>query len=117
MMLLGTVLLGLTAFSIGCGQSEEPANSGLSSLPLPELMASLTSEAGEFDFCLSEGAGIESLKGCAEKMKDILDALPDSVSASDLEKLVQSNAAPGDMSKANKKLRNQIERISKIVNK
>ena len=128
------LMLGLTALFIGCGQNTQ-TDSTPSVRSLSELMVSLTSDAEDFSFCLSEEAGIQSLKQSSDKMKATLGELPDAITASDLsesekqslaneiEKLnsscndltnsVVGNDSTSKLSKSNKAISDEIKRIRK----
>lgn len=122
-----------TALLVGCGESDKEVV--VSPRSLSDLMASLTSDTEEFTFCLSEDAGIESLKQCGESLKSTVAELPDFVMSSELsesqkqslsgeiEKLksacdalvnsVGNNESGKKMSKANKAIADHVERICK----
>ena len=131
------ILFGLTtALLIGCGKTaEKEPTSGIEALTLSELVESLSQETKEVQFCLDEEAGFDSLRQCSTRMQAILDALPGSISSSNLpedkkqkltadldslksaysglDESVQSNGSQSKTSKANKKLIDEVKRISK----
>lgn len=129
-------LLGLFVFA-GCPSAPESADVGLSSHPPKELVKSAVQETDEFKFCLSEEAGPESLKESADRMLKLVEAMADSVNASefadskkaqlsqsiealkascgDLAASAEGQATSSVLSKANSKIRSELISISKML--
>lgn len=94
-------------------------------------------EVEEVKFCLSEDAGIEPLQESADRLKQVLDALPGSASASGLSatktaKLnnsiqslttahhsfvssLESQASPKEISKLNSKINSEMKKLAKLT--
>lgn len=130
--------LAVLLFCIGCNTSAPAtSDSGLESRSLTELANLAMSEVEEIKFCLSEGAGVESLQESADRMQKVLKALPGSVSASGLpesktEKLnnsiqslttaydslagsLESQASSAEISKVNSKIHSEIKTLTKLL--
>jgi len=129
------VAFGFLFLCLGCDRPTTDVPTAQARTP-SELIDSLREEIKEFNFCLSEDAGIESLSGSVDRMKPILDALPDSVSAAglpenDKQKLNQGitkltaahtavadsveNNAAANMSEAIRNLASEAKVISKLL--
>ena len=128
---LGVVLL------IGCGPKPEASDAGASTKTPAELVKAGLEETDELKFCLSEEAGMTSIKQSSERLSKIVEALPESVAAStlaqgkkdqltvligslktadeNLASSVESQASVSDLSKANAKVRKELISISKIT--
>lgn len=131
-----SILLGLFLFA-GCPSTPESVEKGLSSRPPEELVTLAIQETREFEFCLSEEADAESLKGSVDRLQEVVEALSESVSAPGLAqgkkaKLSQSieavktacdglatsaesQATSKELSKASSKIRGQLVSISKML--
>ena len=129
-----SILLGLFA---GCSSAPESTDVGLSSRPPKELVQSAVQESDEFKFCLSEEAGPESLKEVADRLLKVVEAMVDSVNASelaeskkaqlsqsiealktscgDLAASAEGQATSSELSKANSKIRSELISVSKML--
>ena len=135
-MLKGSIaiFLGLMAFCVGCGQ-EASTEVEVSRSPA-ELVDEAIAGSKEFNFLLSEDAGSESFKECADQIKATLDSLSESLGSSGLEQTkadqlsaavekvtaaydkfagaVTSNAPAAKMSKANSAFHKELKAISNL---
>ena len=126
--------LGLVFFFVGCGSSTPEASETTKSPS--ELVKSAIALTDDFKFCLADEAGIDSLSQSAGRLHEIVDALPKSVTDSELTDskkaqvskavesvktacdslttAIDSQATTSELSKANAKIRSELISISKL---